>query len=660
MSRHLAVYDEGHTRPWGLLRKQIQTYRERGWAWLYIADDGVVDRVRAELGDWEGDVRPASELGFHAAPFRVSTILTRLRAQVGQALDGGAAGVLIMVELGWAVRTPAGAVYHQEYEAGVHDLTAELPVAFLCLHPRHLMLGGQLLASLHLHPQVLAPDGRVLGNPHFVPPRLITRQDERAHFGHWLEGLDPAFQERPQSATTPSPVQPHYTLDTLPPLVIVGGAGGKWKIRTFGGLRVYREDGTPLEWRGPGASTRKLRPLFAFLLFRAEEGATPEELVELLWPDTDDLDVGLGRLYLLVRCLRQVLTQPGGEGRTFLRHEYGRYLLDVPEHTWLDVPMYQELCHQGAALDAANDFSEAILAYQSAERLYTGEFLADVPLDGSANATLEWCWGRRAWFRDMHLTAMTRLASLYRRSGQLTEAQATCDAVLRLEPTYEAAQEEKLLAYAAAARPDAVRRQYADTRQAVGVHVDVSDEGRTLRMAEEVAGAFGGIDVLINNPSLYGGLERAPFTEIDPATWDRVMGVNLKGPWLCARAVTPHLRARGAGRTINIASATVMSGSPLWAHYVASKGGVIALSRVLARELGADGITVNAIAPGFTLTEASLGLMEGAQTYGVDRGAIRRAQQPGDVVGAALFLASPGSAFVTGQTLIVDGGRQFL
>jgi len=111
---------------------------------------------------------------------------------------------------------------------------------------------------------------------------------------------------------------------------------------------------------------------------------------------------------------------------------------------------------------------------------------------------------------------------------------------------------------------------------------------------------------------------------------------------------------------INLSSATVMSGSAQWAHYVASKGGVIALTRVLAKELGDRNITVNAIAPGFTLTEASYGLIDGAEQYGVDRGALKRASEPEDIVGAALFLAGPGSNYITGQTLVVDGGRQFI
>jgi NAD(P)-dependent dehydrogenase (short-subunit alcohol dehydrogenase family) len=168
----------------------------------------------------------------------------------------------------------------------------------------------------------------------------------------------------------------------------------------------------------------------------------------------------------------------------------------------------------------------------------------------------------------------------------------------------------------------------------------------------------GGIDVLVNNAAIYATVTRSPFEQIDPAEWDLVMAVNLKGPWMCARACSPYLREGGA--VVNVSSATVLSGSEQWMHYVASKGGVVALTRVMAKELGRRSITVNAIAPGFTLTEASYGLIEGAENYGVDRGALKRASRPDDIVGAALFLAGPDSKYITGQTVVVDGGRQFI
>lgn len=194
--------------------------------------------------------------------------------------------------------------------------------------------------------------------------------------------------------------------------------------------------------------------------------------------------------------------------------------------------------------------------------------------------------------------------------------------------------------------------------RAFAVVVNVTDESSTQAMAGYVMQTLGRIDILINNAAIYGGLERKPFYELDESAWDKVLAVNLKGPWLCAKAVFPFMKQSG-GKIINVSSATVFSGSPLWAHYVASKGGVIALTRALAREAGDFGITVNAIAPGFTLTEASLGLIENAEQYGVSRGALKRGAHADDIVGTALYLASPASDFVTGQTIIVDGGRQF-
>ncbi len=199
----------------------------------------------------------------------------------------------------------------------------------------------------------------------------------------------------------------------------------------------------------------------------------------------------------------------------------------------------------------------------------------------------------------------------------------------------------------------------ANGGDALALAVDVADEQSTQRMAAQTAERWGRIDILVNNAAIYGGLARKPFDEIMPQEWDKVMAVNVKGPWLCAKAVASWMKAQRAGKIINISSATFYSGSVNWAHYVTSKGGVIGLTRALAKELGEYGINVNAIAPGFTLTEASRDLIPDAEKYGVERGAIKRAEQPEDLMGVALFLASSASDFMTGQTMIVDGGRQF-
>jgi NAD(P)-dependent dehydrogenase (short-subunit alcohol dehydrogenase family) len=195
---------------------------------------------------------------------------------------------------------------------------------------------------------------------------------------------------------------------------------------------------------------------------------------------------------------------------------------------------------------------------------------------------------------------------------------------------------------------------------AIAIEVDVANEISCQNMAKKVVDTFGKIDVLINNAAIYATIQRKPFFEITEAEWDLVMNVNLKGVWQVSKAVFPYLKANQSGKIINISSATVMSGSPNWSHYVASKGGVIGFTRSMAKELGDYNINVNTIAPGFTLTEASLSLMENANKYGVDRGAIKRPSSAEDIVGTALYLASSASDFVTGQTIVVDGGKQFI
>jgi NAD(P)-dependent dehydrogenase (short-subunit alcohol dehydrogenase family) len=199
---------------------------------------------------------------------------------------------------------------------------------------------------------------------------------------------------------------------------------------------------------------------------------------------------------------------------------------------------------------------------------------------------------------------------------------------------------------------------------AIAVGLDVADAGSVQAAVTEVAQRLGGIDVLVNNAGLYAGLKRAPFHELEEDEWDRVMAVNVKGPWLCARACVPAMRDAGAGAIVNISSSTAINGSAMFAHYVASKGAVIALTRSMAREVGPLGIRVNAIAPGYTLTDASREMFAGQdvdpETYALDRGSIKRPAQPEDVVGAALWLAGEGSGYVTGQTIVVDGGRIFV
>jgi 3-oxoacyl-[acyl-carrier protein] reductase len=195
---------------------------------------------------------------------------------------------------------------------------------------------------------------------------------------------------------------------------------------------------------------------------------------------------------------------------------------------------------------------------------------------------------------------------------------------------------------------------------ALAVQVDVADAVSVEAMRERVVDELVRCDVLINNAAVFSTLQMRPFDEIPLDEWDRVLSVNVTGAFLCCRAFAPVLRRQGSGTIINISSATVHEGRPHYAHYVTSKAALIGLTRALARELGEHGITVNAVAPGPTETEVPRATVTQAQVPAIlARQSLKRRERPEDVAGVVAFLAGPGSNFMTGQTLLVDGGATF-
>jgi NAD(P)-dependent dehydrogenase (short-subunit alcohol dehydrogenase family) len=188
------------------------------------------------------------------------------------------------------------------------------------------------------------------------------------------------------------------------------------------------------------------------------------------------------------------------------------------------------------------------------------------------------------------------------------------------------------------------------------VTTDVSDPEQTRALAASAREVMGGLDALVNNAAIVEGLARRPFDDIDDREWDRVLQVNVKGTWLCAKAAVPLIREAGGGSIVNMASEVAFSGSPGLAHYVTSKAAIIGLTRVLARELGPSQVRVNALAPGFIPTEGST-TMTAADRYDVGPTPLGRLGTPADLLGALAFLVSDESTFVTGQTLLINGGR---
>jgi NAD(P)-dependent dehydrogenase (short-subunit alcohol dehydrogenase family) len=194
---------------------------------------------------------------------------------------------------------------------------------------------------------------------------------------------------------------------------------------------------------------------------------------------------------------------------------------------------------------------------------------------------------------------------------------------------------------------------------AFGIKCDVTDAASVKAMVDATAARWGRIDVLVNNAGIFGNLALKPLTEISSEEFEKVLSVNVRGSFECAKAVVPYMRKQSYGKILNVASGTVFKGSPMLLHYVTSKGAMIAMTRSLARELGDSGIRVNAIAPGLVMTENVLAnpAWKGVLVESnVASRCIKREAQPDDLIGTLVFLCSPESDFITGQTIVVDGG----
>ena len=199
----------------------------------------------------------------------------------------------------------------------------------------------------------------------------------------------------------------------------------------------------------------------------------------------------------------------------------------------------------------------------------------------------------------------------------------------------------------------------AQGHHAIAVQTDVANEASVTSMAQQAVTKFGRIDVLVNNAAIFATvpMSRLPFDQISIDEWDRMMSVNVKGTWLASRAVVPQMRLQAYGKIINVSSGTALKGSPSRIHYVTSKAGILGFTKTLANEVGKDGICVNCVAPGSTLSEENPDddiLKMRAQA--ANARALKRVQTPDDLTGAVVFFASADSDFITGQTLVVDGG----
>lgn len=231
---------------------------------------------------------------------------------------------------------------------------------------------------------------------------------------------------------------------------------------------------------------------------------------------------------------------------------------------------------------------------------------------------------------------------------------AACEALAAQGAAILVADAKDAAAAAGRLRQKGFRASHAD--------IDVSSEDDTRRMAQIALNEFGQIDILLNNAAIYSTLTLKPFEELTVADWQKILDVNVIGQFLCCKAVLPTFKQQKSGRIINISSGVAFKGNPGMLHYVASKGAIVSMTRTLATELGEYGILVNSVAPGFTLSDGVQNNPELANSvagFSVRNRALKRDMLPNDIAGAICFFAGPHSAFITGQTIVVDGGAYY-
>lgn len=472
--QHTVLFYSKEKSLWKQCANLIQSFEPS--TWLYISDEHQIETIsqsfaKHKINISNGEILSSKDFYYRQPVFRIPPILDALKSKTESLSEKHGKRLLFFIEMTWTVRTPSAAIYLREYESAIHLLAKELNISICCLYNESVLLDDQLMTALQTHPSIVTLEG-VKENPYFLPPIIFAKRNQRQQFNYWLQKVDASMSDSKfKLDDTTEIVTPansneipasNYNIDSPAVLTTSESDQGRWKIRCLGELKVYRENGDTVEWNTKGGATIKLKTIFAYLLFKGEKGASIEELVDVLWTDTLDIKQGANRLYHSIRYLRKILN-PKLTSKTqseFVLNRDNKYFLAVPTDTWIDLPMFQELCFKGNKHMQEADLESALISYQSAERLYKGDLLAGIPSKYIDNLEHDWCWSRRYWFKDMNHKLLYEMASIHRKLGNIVEALNYCDKALAIEPCSEMAHQEKMKTFFAAKRMDALNRQY--------------------------------------------------------------------------------------------------------------------------------------------------------------------------------------------------------
>ena len=471
---HSCVFFDDIIEVWQLCADSIMAAERSGFKYLIVSGEIVDAQSRQCTGAIpDASIVTLGDLALDETPVSIANVIRRVRQLNEATIAGGFAGLLLLIDMSWLLRVPSGIAQHGEFETALQELTlGDLRLRMMCLYHLPKFPEGMVLDAMRTHPRVCTRDGE-FENPHFLPPQAFLSGDAAAKLQSWLTTLRPVTApKRAARASRPRPIHPVPIpcKEPIAPLVDINekavsvhpGTGQNWKIRCFGTLRIYRHDGSPVQWSAANGATIKTKTLFAYLLHHGARGASAEDLADLLWPQAEGMNQSLNRLYHTIHCLRMTLSPNLKHSRAtpyLLGHDH-HYRLALPEGTWVDVPIFEQFCRRGEKLLKAGQLENAVACYVSAEALYSGSLLSDIPPEYAENTERDWCWSRRYWLEEIYVKMLTQMSSIYRQVENPHRAIAYAEKALKLEPCFEQAHQELMRSFQCMGRRDAIERQY--------------------------------------------------------------------------------------------------------------------------------------------------------------------------------------------------------
>lgn len=478
---HSCVFLEDAAQQWRVCADSVEAAERAGFVPILISEKWADSGYPPEAAGLSAVLASASSFHMLDEPISIPSIIAKIRHQTDEAKAAGFAGLLLLIDMSWLLYNPSAAGYQGEFEAALQELIlGQLPLRAVCLYHLPMFPEGMALDAMRTHPRVQTCQG-TFENPHFLLPQTFLSGDAAAKLQAWLNSLrllkpaeepcaaagpsEPARAKLAQATDLPSPsayVPSPSVFDANAAMAAANSLGQRWKIRCFGPLRIERQDGTSVQWSLANGATTKTKTLFAYLLHCGTKGASSEEIADLLWPQADCMSKSLNRLYHTIHCLRIALSpelKSSRESPYVLGHD-GHYRLVLPQGTWIDAPVFEQLCRRAEKLFKSNRPEDALVCYLSAERLYTGQLLTDIPAEYTQDIDRDWCWSRRFWFEEVYVKVLANISQIYRQLDELERAMMYAEKALDLEPCFEPAHQELMRIFHLSGRRDAVERQY--------------------------------------------------------------------------------------------------------------------------------------------------------------------------------------------------------